>query len=124
MHSYTSVSVDPLLMILLGNTSVSAGDDAAAGAAGLSHDEPDSASFVTRTRPNAALAKEALANEYRADATASRWARQRLLYIGNEDGASQLRVLPKCIIATIADAMNPRSLAAAPSSSSSHVNSR
>ena len=123
MDSYTSPSLDPLLVLLLGNTSVSASDDAAAGVAGLRLDE-HAASFVTRIRPNAALATAALKAEYLADAAASRWAKQRLLYIGNEDGASQLRVLPKCIIATIADAMNPRSLAAAPSSTSSHVNSR
>ena len=75
MHSYTSQTSDPLLTILLGNMSVRAYDDVAAGAAGLRLDEPDAASFVTRIRPNAALAKEALMAEYRADAAAFRWAR-------------------------------------------------
>ena len=117
MHSYTSqTSSDPLLTILLGNTSVRAYDDVAAGAAGLRLDEPDAVSSVTRIRPNVALAKEALMAEYRADAAASRWVRPRLLYIGNADGDSLLRVLPTCIIAKIADAMDPRPLAAAPSS--------
>ena len=58
MHLYSTMSLDPLSMILLGNMSLSAGDDAAAGAAALRHD--DAASFVTKIRPNAALAKEAL----------------------------------------------------------------
>jgi hypothetical protein len=54
MYSYTSPSLDPLLVLLLGNTSVSASDDAAAGVAGLRLDE-HAASFVTRIRPSAAL---------------------------------------------------------------------
>ena len=132
MDSYTSEtsSLDLLLVLLLGNTSVSASDDAAAGVAGLRLDE-HAASFVTRIRPSAALAKEALRAEYCADAAArhradlaSRWARERLIYIGNEDGDSLLHVLPTCIIAKIGDAMNPRPHAAAPFSSSSHVNSQ
>ena len=68
------------------------------------------ASCFCRVRPYAALAAEALVSEYLADAEAAaecRWERQRLLYIGSDDGDSVLRGIPTAVISAIANAMNP-----------------
>ena len=43
------------------------------------------ASHVARIRPHAVLASDALMAEYRDDNAASRWARVRLLFIGEHD---------------------------------------
>ena len=76
----------------------------------------DVESYFTRVRPYAKLAAEALISEYFADAAASRWDRQRLLYIGSEDGDSVLRDIPADVMSLIADAMNPHRCLTATSS--------